>query len=115
MMRSGLSFGMCAPRWRLQQRRLKTTMAREPEVERLFTNSWQGYKHGNPVEVRSASDGKMTIGGYAAVFNTRSLPLGGFIEVVERGFFNKSKADNWPGVVCRYDHNNVMLLGTTAS
>jgi HK97 family phage prohead protease len=90
------------------------------DIERLFTNSWQGNKDGSAVEVRSnpnSNGGKKSklIGGYAALFDKRSLPLGGFIEVVERSFFNKSKADNWPGVVCRYDHDNRMLLGTTAS
>lgn len=88
-----------------------------PETERLWTNSWQGYKDGSAVDLRSGPDGKKTrtIGGYAAVFDTRSVPLGGFIEVVERSFFNKSRSDNWPGVICRYDHDNHMLLGTTAS
>jgi uncharacterized protein len=88
-----------------------------PETERLWTNSWQGYKQGSAVDLRSGPDGKKTrtIGGYAAVFDTRSVPLGGFIEIVERSFFNKSRADNWPGVICRYDHDNMMLLGTTAS
>ena len=88
-----------------------------PEVERLWTNSWQGYKQGSEVTLRSGPDGKKTriIGGYAAVFDTRSVPLQGFIETIERSFFNRSRADNWPGVVCRYDHDNAMLLGTTAS
>lgn len=88
-----------------------------PETERLWTNSWQGYRDGSAVDIRSGPDGKKTrtIGGYASVFDTRSVPLGGFIEIVERSFFNKSRADNYPGVVCRYDHDNMMLLGTTAS
>jgi uncharacterized protein len=87
------------------------------DIERLFTNHWNGYKQGSEVSLRSGPDGKKTrtIGGYAAVFDTRSVPLGGFIEIVERSFFNKSRSDNWPGVVCRYDHDNRMLLGTSAS
>ena len=64
-----------------------------------------------PVEVRAG--GKMTIGGYAAKFDKRSDNLGGFIERVGHGFFNKSQADGWPGVLARYNHNDDMLLGTT--
>jgi hypothetical protein len=90
-----------------------------PEVERLWTSNWQGYKNGSPLEVRSATNGNSKgpriIGGYAAVFNTRSMPLQNFVEIVEPSFFNRSRSDDWPGVVCRFDHNNMMLLGTTAS
>jgi len=87
-----------------------------PEIERLWTNNWQGYKNGSPVEIRKTPDGGgRLIGGYAAVYNTRSMPMQNFVEIVENSFFNKSKADDWPGVVCRFDHNNMMLLGTTAS
>jgi HK97 family phage prohead protease len=64
-----------------------------------------------PVEVRAS--GKMVIGGYAAKFDKRSDNLGGFIERVGYGFFNKSMADGWPGVLARYNHNDDMLLGTT--
>jgi HK97 family phage prohead protease len=85
-----------------------------PEIERLWTNNWQGFKNGSPVEVRSA-DGGRKIGGYAAMYNVRSMPLQNFVEIVEPSFFNRSRADDWPGVVCRFDHDNKMLLGTTAS
>jgi HK97 family phage prohead protease len=86
-----------------------------PEIERLWTNNWQGFKNGSPVEIRKSPDGGHLIGGYAAVYNTRSVPMQSFVEIVENSFFNKSRADDWPGVVCRFDHNNMMLLGTSAS
>jgi HK97 family phage prohead protease len=66
------------------------------------------------VEVRSRAD-KRSIGGYAAVFNKQSRNLGGFIETVNPGFFNKSRGDGWPDVMARYNHDDNMLLGTTAS
>lgn len=66
------------------------------------------------VELRAAGD-TPRIGGYAAVFGKPSQNLGGFIEVVERSFFNKSRGDNWPDVLCRFDHENAFLLGTTAA
>lgn len=74
------------------------------EVERRYTLV--------PVELRARGD-KRTIGGYAAVFNSPSQNLGGFVEVVERSFFNKSRSDGWPDVLARYNHDDNMLLGTT--
>jgi uncharacterized protein len=73
------------------------------------------------VEVRSARAGNpdtRTIGGYAAVFNTTSHPLGGFVERVLPSFANKSRADGWPGVagggvIALYDHKTEFLLGNT--
>jgi HK97 family phage prohead protease len=73
------------------------------------------------VEVRTAGghgNGR-DVGGYAAMFNRQSKNLGTFVEVVERSFFNKSRADGWvgagSGVVCRYEHDNFHLLGSTQS
>jgi HK97 family phage prohead protease len=65
-----------------------------------------------PVELRARGDRKR-IGGYAAKFNRRSQNLGGFVEVVDPAFFNKSRGDGWPDVLARYNHDDNMLLGTT--
>lgn len=67
------------------------------------------------VEARSGADGEQRIGGYAAMFNKPSQNLGGFVETVERSFFNKSRGDGWPDVMCRYNHDDNMLLGTTGA
>lgn len=78
------------------------------ETERRYT--------GVPVEVRVKADSESnTIGGYAAVFSRLSANLGGFVEQVAPSAFNKSRGDDWPGVVARYDHENAFLLGTTAA
>jgi HK97 family phage prohead protease len=66
------------------------------------------------VELRTGSD-KKTFGGYAAKFNTQSKNLGGFIERIDPGFFNKSRGDGWPDVIARYNHDDNMLLGTTSA
>lgn len=66
-----------------------------------------------PVELRAS--GGHSIGGYAAVFNRLSENLGGFVEQVNPSAFNKSRGDDWPGVVARFDHENAFLLGTTAA
>jgi hypothetical protein len=85
-----------------------------PPVERLFVSTF--IKGGSPIEVRSAPNGiSRTIGGYAAVFNRSSENLGGFTEKVNTSFFNKSRADGWPGVVCRFNHQDNFLLGSTRS
>jgi HK97 family phage prohead protease len=64
------------------------------------------------VELRAGTD-KKSFGGYAAKFNTQSKNLGGFIERIDPGFFNKSRGDGWPDVIARYNHDDNMLLGTT--
>jgi HK97 family phage prohead protease len=77
------------------------------DAERRFTSV--------PVEIRAAADNKLTIGGYAAKFDRRSQNLGGFVEEIRTGFFNKSRGDNWPGVMARHNHDDNMLLGTTGA
>jgi HK97 family phage prohead protease len=57
----------------------------------------------------------MRIGGYGAKFGVLSRNLGGFVERVDPGFFNKSRGDGWPDVVARFNHDSNMLLGTTRS
>ena len=64
-----------------------------------------------PVEIRAAGAEKRTIGGYAAKFNKLSQNLGGFVEQIDRGFFNKSRGDGWPNVMARYNHTD--LIGTS--
>ena len=67
-----------------------------------------------PPEVRQASDtGPRTIYGYAACFGKLSRKLGGFVEQVDQQAFNESKMAGWADVVCRYNHRDDQLLGTT--
>lgn len=55
------------------------------------------------------------IGGYAAMFNRPSENLGGFVEQVMPTAFNRSRGMEWPGVVARFNHDDNVLLGTTAA
>lgn len=68
------------------------------------------------VEVRAGGAGRV-IGGQAVVFHRESRNLGSFVEVVLPQFFDQTRADGWPGtgdgVVCRYQHKDEYLLGTT--
>lgn len=66
------------------------------------------------VEARATQE-KRTIGGYAAVFERPSRNLGGFVEVVDPGAFSQSRADGWPDVIARYNHDDNMVLGTTGA
>ena len=75
------------------------------DAERRFTSV--------RVEVRTGSNDKMTIGGYAAKFNRMSQNLGGFVEQIDPAFFNGSRGDGWPDVIARYNHDQNMVLGTS--
>jgi hypothetical protein len=67
-----------------------------------------------PPEIRQAREGDPKhIIGYAACFRKLSRRLGGFVEQVSDEAFNESRQDGWPDVVCRYNHKDDMLLGTT--
>jgi len=87
----------------------------ESASERRYISTY--IPSGSQIEVRFATDGRSsrTIGGYAAVFNRNSEDLGGFREKINPGFFNKSRADGYPGVVCRFNHQDNFLLGTINS
>ena len=84
-----------------------------PDIERLWSTTFIKGVAGSPVEVRSLE--KRTVGGYAAVWNVDSRNLGGFTERIDPQCFNKSQADNWPEVVCRYNHSDLHILGATYS
>lgn len=86
------------------------SMLERVPVERRYTRS--------PVECRAEAS-RNHIAGYAAVFHTPGNPvtsrnLGGFVERVIPTAFNQARHAGWPGVVCRYNHDGNMLLGTTA-
>lgn len=66
------------------------------------------------VELRASEEKPARIGGYAIVFNVLSRNLGGFVERASDSVVNKSRADGWPDVVARFDHENAFLLGTIA-
>ena len=69
-----------------------------------------------PLELRADSadhQGPQHIWGYAACFGKLSRRLGGFVEQVNRNAFDESKQDGWPDVICRYNHKDDALLGTT--
>jgi uncharacterized protein len=62
-----------------------------------------------PVECRG---GQRTIGGLALRFGSRSRDLGGFTETIAPSFVDRTRAKNFDGVICRYNHDSRLLLGT---
>jgi HK97 family phage prohead protease len=67
-------------------------------------------------EVRSIGDGQPPhITGYAAAFGKLSRRLGGFVERVMPTAFDEARSNGYPDVVCRYNHKDDMVLGTTAA
>lgn len=66
------------------------------------------------VEFRASDKGPGVLRGYAAVFNKLSQNLGGFVERVDPGAFNKSLADGG-NVFARFNHDDMHLLGTLAA
>lgn len=92
---------------------LKVAVLAENE-ERIYTSQWRDWKIACPVELRSGAESRL-IGGYALKFNKPSQNLGGYVERIAPSFPSESRAAGWPGVVCRYNHNDEMVLGTTHS
>ena len=64
------------------------------------------------LEVKADENGRTVIRGYAAVFESESQDLGGFVEIVERGAFDEVMQSN-PDVFGKYNHERV--IGRTSS
>jgi HK97 family phage prohead protease len=64
------------------------------------------------LEVKQDDNGRTVIRGYAAVFESESQDLGGFVEIVERGAFDAVMRSN-PDVFGKYNHERV--IGRTSS
>jgi len=66
-------------------------------------------------EVRAAHKGKGAVmRGHAAVFNSMSRNLGGFVEMVDPGAFRKTLADN-PDTRALINHDPMHIMGRTRS
>lgn len=63
------------------------------------------------VEIRKADDGKVTIAGYAAVFDSPSENMGGWVEIIKRGAFRKVLAEK-PDVRLLINHEGLPLART---
>lgn len=66
------------------------------------------------VRVATSDDGTHSVSGYAIVFNSPSMDLGGFTEVVGPGSLARTLSGN-ADVLCLRDHKPELLLGRTTS
>jgi HK97 family phage prohead protease len=68
------------------------------------------------VEYRDMGNGdkKPVIAGYAAVFNSESRNLGGFVETIHENAFDEVLAEN-PDVIGVFNHERNLLLGRTGN
>lgn len=60
------------------------------------------------VELRKAANGAATLRGYAAVFNSRSYDLGGFIEIIAPGAFDQVLAKGEDVIATALDHEGII-------
>ena len=79
-------------------------MSNTQDIERRFCKA--------TIETRSDDGEKPVIEGYAAVYNVESDNLGGFVEIIEPGFFSKVLSDD---VRSLWNHNDDLVLGRTKS
>jgi len=56
--------------------------------------------------------GHHRIGGYALQYNSRSRPMGRFVEQVAPSFIDRAKSQAYRGIICRYSHRDEYLLGS---
>jgi HK97 family phage prohead protease len=72
------------------------------------------YVPAHELRVVTDASGQRTISGYAAVFNSESVDLGGFTEILAPGCFSVTLVQN-PDVLMLRDHDSSILLGRTKS
>lgn len=67
-----------------------------------------------PIETRAAKTGPCTAHGYAALYDTRSQDLGGYVETIAPGAFTATLAER-NDVIATYNHDVARILGRTSS
>ena len=66
------------------------------------------------IRVATNEDGAKILSGYAVVFNSPSVDLGGFTEICSPGMFTRTLQES-PSVLMLRDHNASQLLGRTTA
>ncbi len=74
----------------------------------------RSYRHVDAPELRAEGDA-LSLSGYAAVFNTLSQNLGGFVEQVDPSAFDGTLSRSERNVLGAWNHNLDTLLATTES
>jgi HK97 family phage prohead protease len=66
------------------------------------------------LRVATREDGSKVVSGYAILYNSQSVDLGGFREIVAPGALTRTLKEN-PDVLCLRDHDTKLLLGRTTA
>lgn len=72
------------------------------------------YTAASPLEIRTTADGNKQVTGYAIVFNSASVDLGGFTEICSPGMLTRTLKEN-PDVLMLRDHKQELLIGRTTA
>jgi uncharacterized protein len=66
------------------------------------------------LRVSTNTAGQRVLSGYACVFNTLSVDMGGWFEMITPVAFSRTLQEN-PDVLCLYSHDSALVLGRTKS
>jgi uncharacterized protein len=66
------------------------------------------------LRVATREDGSRIVSGYAILYNSLSVDLGGFSEIVAPGSLTRTLREN-PDVLCLRDHKSELVLGRTVA
>jgi hypothetical protein len=77
---------------------------------KIETPDYESRNHMGTVEVREEEDGTVRVKGLAAIFNSRSVNLGGFREVIKPGAFTETDMSDVRGL---FNHDSNFVLGRT--
>lgn len=66
------------------------------------------------IRVSTGANGAVVLAGYAVIFNSPSVDLGGFTEIVASGTFSRTLRES-PDILCLRDHVPSQLLGRTTA
>jgi hypothetical protein len=72
------------------------------------------YAASRPLTIRTTTDGSKQVSGYAIVFNSPSVDLGGFTEICSPRMLDRTLQEN-PDVLAFRDHKQELLLGRTTA
>lgn len=72
------------------------------------------YTASQPLTLRAAPDGSKQVAGYAIVWNSPSVDLGGFTEICSPSMLNRTLKES-PDVLILRDHRSELLLGRTTA
>lgn len=84
------------------------------KTKQCATREVRTFTAASPLTVRTAPDGSKQIQGTAIVYNSKSMDLGGFTEIVSPDALSRTLREN-DDILAMRDHTQTMLLGRTTA